>query len=58
MMVTAALLRRFDLEFAPGYGGEGEGKGEGEGLKRWEEEIGDYFVSTRGPLWVVLKDRV
>jgi hypothetical protein len=59
-MVAVALLRKFDLAFAPGYLLEGNemGPDDGQRLKRWERDLCDYFVSTKGPLKVVLRERM
>lgn len=46
--VTAALLDRYDLEFAPGMG-------RGEGVER---DMGDQFTATPGKLELVFTERV
>jgi hypothetical protein len=45
--VLAALVRRFDLRFAPGFRPEG-----------WIEELRDHAILVRGKLEVVLSKQM
>jgi hypothetical protein len=45
-MVVAAVVRRFDFKFAPGYD-----------HTRWEKDLKDFFVLTKGELPVVFTPR-
>lgn len=45
-VVISTLVRRFDVEFAEGYD-----------AGRWEEELEDWLVFSKGQLPVVLRPR-
>jgi cytochrome P450 len=45
-VVVASVVQRFDIQVAPGYD-----------LNRWEEELEDYFLFSKGTLPVVLTER-
>jgi hypothetical protein len=60
LMVVVTLLRKFDMSFAPGYleeGGGELGSRDHKRLDRWEKDLCDYFVSMKGALRVVLRER-
>jgi len=45
-MVVCLVMQRFEIKLAEGYQ-----------VERWEEDISDYFVMTKGELPVVLTPR-
>jgi hypothetical protein len=46
-VVVASVVQQFDIRVAPGYD-----------LGRWEEELEDYFLFSKGTLPVVVTERV